>query len=474
MNALTSLNAGSGIDVKAMTEELLAAERAPRQQRIDSRLERVEAQISALGQFRSALDAMVSAVDKRIATGELSGQPMVSNPALVGLSIKPGTLLEPQTIEVQQMARGQALASAAFADAEASIGNGNLTIRFGNVAGSTEATGFTPSDLADLSIEIDESNNSLIGIRDAINKAAAESGSPVQARIISDGDGMRLMLSGKTGEAHGFIVEATGDPALSAFSFGEGESGLQRTQTATNAIVALDGLPVQRASNEITDLIPGATINLIKASPGEQVVVSARHSPIGLSETVVDIAAALNELRNIGAEFTRSNPGSPGALSSDPAARRAMQNLTGITSIQLIEPAGDAPTRLSEIGLSIDRNGKFNIDQERLNKAVTNHPEAVEALISALNRKAGPGQPAGPLRDIADSFRQSGSSIRGSALEATKAALEREQKALDASLERKREAYVRQFAALDRAVGQSKALQTYLQQQIDLWTKPQR
>ena len=65
----------------------------------------------------------------------------------------------------------------------------------------------------------------------------------------------------------------------------------------------------------------------------------------------------------------------------------------------------------------------------------------------------------------------SGSAGQPTALEREKAALAREQSALDDRAARSRTAYTRQFSALDLAVGRSRALQTYLQQQIDLWTR---
>lgn len=470
-NILTSLNAGSGIDVKALTEELLAAEQAPRQQQIDTRLQRVDAQISALGQFRSALDTMVSAVASRVSSGELSGQPVVSDGSILDLTVGPGTTISRQSVEVRQLAQGQALASAAIADADAGFGDGTLHIRFGTVAGTGAAGAFTASTAAALDVSLDGGNNSLADVRDAINRAAAAAGAAISAQLVTDTDGTRLVLRGATGASAGFTVETSGDSSLGVFAFAEGQTGgMQRTQAAADAIVALDGLEIHRTGNTITDLIPGATLTLKKAAIGEPVALSAERSATSLAQTVEDVAGALNQLKSLGDTLTKNSPDGAGALAGDISAQRALRQLSGLTSVQLLPAANGAPTTLADIGISIDRSGQFSVDSKRLEKAVTLYPAAVEAMITALNAKASGDAPAGPLRQIADSFSANGNT--GSALDARRADLARQQERLDDMLARKREAYTRQFSALDRAVSQSKALQSYLQQQIDMWTKP--
>lgn len=473
-NILSSLGAGSGIDVKALTEQLIEIEATPRQKLLDTRLESVEARISALGQFQQALTAMVQALDGRIQSGALSGRPSVSDGSILGFTVAPGTIVDRQTVEVRQLARSQTLASAVVANEQAAIGEGSLTIRFGQVSGEAEAGPFTPSALAELNVTIGPENSSLAGIRDAINRAAAAAGAPIQALLIADTGGTRLMLRGATGEQSGFTVDTAGDSSLEIFRFNEAATGgMDRSQTATDSIVSLDGLILRRSSNSIDDLVPGARITLSRAAPGTLVAIEAKRSAADLAQTVGDVAGALNELAEIGRELSKSAPGSVGVLVSDSATRNALQKLTSLTSVQLIPTAGNAPTRLADIGLSIDRYGKFTIDSDRLTKAAQQHPGAVEALLTAMNRQAGSGQAAGPLRQISDVFTLATKSTASqpSALQAEKQNIAREQEALDARVERLRTTYTKQFTALDVAVGKSKALQTYMEQQIALWTK---
>jgi flagellar hook-associated protein 2 len=473
-NILTTLNAGSGIDVKALAESLVAAERTPRLELLDARAARVTARISAQAQLRAALDALVGALDSRLSSGALSGIPTVSDASVLGVRVDQGAVIPRQTLDVRQLARGQTLASAAVADAAQPVGQGTLTLRFGSVAGTTEATGFAPGTLASLTVTVGAGDDSLTGLRNAINDAAAVAGAPVQAQIVTDAGGSRLLLRGGLGEASGFVVEAGG--GLAAFAFGPGATGgLARTQAAADALVAIDGVELRRPANAISDLIPGARLSLLKATPGTPVTLEAARDPAELAQAVRDIAGALNELASLGAELSRADPatGSAGALVADGATRRALQGLAGLASRTLLPAATGGPVRLNDLGLTRDRNGSFQVDEARLQRAVAETPAAVEALVAALNARAGGTGSAGPLRQLAEQFRDAAQGRFGqpTALAREQQAIARERTALDERTERSRLAYTRQFAALDRAVGQSRALQSFLDQQIDLWSR---
>jgi flagellar hook-associated protein 2 len=474
-NIVNSLNAGSGIDVRALTDNLVAAERDPRQRQLDERQSRVEARLSAMAQFRGGLDGVVTALDARVRSGALSGIPLVSDPSILGLGVTPGATVQRQQIEVRALAQGQTLSSAAVADPAAPVGQGTLVIRFGSVAGAGAATGFAPGTAAALSVAIGPDRDNLNGLRDAINDAAAQAGVALEARILTDASGARLQLRGASGEAAGFTIESSGDPLLARFAFAVATTGgLDRTQVATDARIAIDGLELRRPTNRVTDLIAGATLTLTKAAPGQAVTIEARRDSNELGQAVRDLAQTLNELRAFGRELTASpvGGGGVGALVSDSATRRVLQRLGGLTSEALIPATGTGPTRLADLGLSVDRTGTFLVDETRLARAVSEQPAAVEAIVSSLSARGSATRTPGVLRQMADQFRAAadGSAGQPSALQREARAIATDRAALDARMRRLRESYTRQFTELDRAVGQSRQLRTYLEQQIDLWT----
>lgn len=476
-NVIQSLNAGSGIDVKALTESLVAAEKEPRTKLLDDRQARVDARISAMGQFRTGLDGVVSALDSRIKSGVLSAIASVSDVSVLGLSFSSGAVLPRQQIEVRALAQGQTLSSAAVADAGAAVGQGTLTFKFGNVAGSGAATGFEAGTLADLVVTIGPEDDSLTGLRDAINDAAASAGVSIEARILTDASGSRLQIRGTTGDAQGFTIEADGDAALSDYAFGVGVSGiLSRTQHATDAVLVVDGLELKRSSNTVNDLLPGATLTLKKASPGTLVTIEAQRDTSELSQAVRDVAETLNQLVSFGRELSAgagSGVATAGALVSDSTTRRVLQMLGSLSTRALVTGDGTSPTMLADLGITVDRTGVFSIDEVKLAKVVSEQPQAVEKLITALNASATATEPAGPLRQMAALFKMAvdGENGQPTALAKESAAIAKDRTALDERMERLTTSYTKQFTQLDLAVGQSKQLLTYLQQQIALWTK---
>ncbi len=471
-NLLTALNAGSGIDTKKLVSELVSAEKTARQAVLDQRLQKVEAKISALSTFRSAIDALSSALSSRISSGSLSGIPAVSDTSVLGLSLPRGGTVARQSLEIRQLAGGQTLASGPVADADAPIGEGTFTIRFGAVAGTAAATGFTPGALADLSVTIGPDNNSLSGLRNAINDAAAVAKAPVQAVIVTDTNGSRLMLRGQMGEESGFLVETD----LEAFAFrGDGTGGLSRTQVAADARIAIDGVELRRPSNIITDLVENATLTLYKATPGTPVIIEAERSDSELQQVVSDMASALNELVSIGKSLSSagSATASAGALAADSNTRRTLSDLKQLVSKDLLADSSGAPTRLSDIGLTLDRYGTFIVDSARLNTAIAAHPEAIEKLVTAINASGSGGSPDGPLKQISARFAMAvqGSGGHPTALQQEKARIAADQQKLDDRIERLTQSYTRQFARVDSRVSQYKDLMSFMQQQIDLWTK---
>lgn len=475
-SVFNSLNVGSGLDVRSLVTGLVEAERAPRAEALTAREARVAARISAQGQFRTAIDALVTALGTRVASGSLSGIPAVSDPSILTMRVDPGTLVARQTLEVRALAQGQTLSSGTGVDPEAPVGLGTLTFRFGTVAGTTAATGFTPGRIADLTVTVTPGDDSLEGLRRAINDAAAVAGAPVQAQIVRDADGSRLLLRGSMGQESGFIIETSGDPSLGRFAFSNtGPSNLSRTQVAQDARVAVDGVELRRPANAIDDLVPGARLALGRAAPGTLVTVSAARDTAELAQVVRDVAGALDELSAIGRELSSSGTatGSAGALVSDSSARRALGNLARLTTEAILPENGAAPRRLSDIGISLTREGNFTVNEARLAAAVRDHPAAIEAMITAVNRPASFGQPAGALRAIGDQFRVATTPAAGqpTALQREQADIARQRGLLETRMARLTETYTRQFAALDRNVGQSRALQDFLTQQIDIWTR---
>src|SRR5690606_37346766 len=126
---------------------------------------------------------------------------------------------------------------------------------------------------------IDESNRSLAGVRDAINKANMG----VTASIVNDGTGYRLQLvSTETGEENAMRIQVRdqdgnmdiSDSGLGALAFNENHANMQQTSKGQDAQLLVNGLSIKRASNTIDEVVRGVTLNLKSADVGKNISIS--------------------------------------------------------------------------------------------------------------------------------------------------------------------------------------------------------
>jgi flagellar hook-associated protein 2 len=131
-----SLGIGSGLDIKTMVDDLAAAAKAPKEAQLARREQANAAKISTLAEVSGAIDSFAAALSSLISGGTLSSQPSVSDPNVLTASTTPGARLGnlSATIEVTQLAKAQTLASAPLLNRADPIGQGVLTITVGATA----------------------------------------------------------------------------------------------------------------------------------------------------------------------------------------------------------------------------------------------------------------------------------------------------------------------------------------------------
>src|SRR5690625_2009307 len=207
--SMSSMGVGSGLDIRAIVDQLVAAERAPTANRLDRRERDVQTELSAYGKVRSALSAFqqqigrLSNVDSFRAMNATS-----SNEDALGVSTSRDAASGRYDISIANLAQSQSLASTGFESRTEIVGGGSLTFTFGTIADDGDGLAFArDEERATHTIEVGE-NATLNDIRNAIN--AADIG--VQASIINDGSGERLVLAGQDeGAASGFTIDVAAD-----------------------------------------------------------------------------------------------------------------------------------------------------------------------------------------------------------------------------------------------------------------------
>lgn len=448
---INSLGFGSGIDTKQLVTDLAAASREPKVARINTLTQQNQTRISALAQARSDLEGFADSLAQMISDGTLRSTPTVSDDSVLSATARAGIHADSfaATVVVSQLARAQSTYSGVVADRTAAIGTGTMTLTVGGVAKT---------------ITVDGTNNSLDGLASAINS----SGGGVTASIIADQGGHRLILKGPSGAANAFTLaaDAGADPGLSAFAYGAG-GGMTLGQSAANADFTIDGVAFSRASNTIDDVVPGMSLTLKKAAPGQPVDIGASRPLDMIKQTVGDFVSVYNQLK-------KSLSSAAGQSGSTTALRDLERELSGL--IGTVISSHPTINKLTDIGVSTTKDGLLAVDETKLAQVLATDAGAVEAMFNP-RRDGGRTEASDPgIAFVLDSIRDRAIGTDGVIDRVTKSLNSRKETLADQleNIEIREDAYrarlEKQYGSLDAKLAAFKATQTYLEQQIKMWT----
>ncbi|MFN3545420.1 MAG: flagellar filament capping protein FliD [Thiobacillus sp.] len=380
----------TAFDVTTLVSQLMAVERRPIE-RLNTLISDTQAKISSLGTLSSLVSTFQGAAfGLRMSMEKLTATASDTNAmvASAGIAAVPGSY----AVQVNQLARAQNLVAAGQASSTAAIGDGSpttLTFDFGTISGGTLSNGiyagasFTPGSGGSASVTIDGSNNSLQGIRDAIN--AAKIG--VTATIVNDGSGtpFRLALtSTNTGETSSMRISVAGGDGTLANLLAYDPAGAQnltQTQAAQNASLTVNGIGITSASNTVKDAIQGVTLTLrsTTATPATLNVARDTAAMTTAATSFVDAYNALySQLKSRSAYATDGK--AAGVLAGDSALRLMQEQLRNI----FLTPAtGGTLNSLSQIGIAFQREGVLAFDSAKFASAMTTDFADVANLIGS-------------------------------------------------------------------------------------------
>lgn len=441
---MTTIGSAGKLDVPTMVAQLVAADRAQTDARYDRTERRITAQVSAIGALKSAFSGLGTAL------AALSGEDTalarkVSLPAEANFaaSADPGAAQGSYRIEVLALATAQKLASAAYAAGDSVVGTGQLTIAAGDTT---------------LVVDIDPDNHTLAGIRDAINAKAG--GKTVTASIVTGDDGAHLVLNAVDSGLAGAITVAAsgGDGGLDALAYDpSGSSGLAELVAATDARVVVDGFERTSAGNTLTDVISGVSLTLTKAEPGVVrelgIAADASLQRTAAKNFVSAYNAALGAIASTTSYNTATRVGA--ALNGDAMVRN--------TSRELRDIVGDGVTDLKALGITIDKEGRLQIDDAAFDAGMAGDPAAAARLFSA-----GGDSLAGRLDAVVDRLVDPDGLLdsRSESLAARTKSLERQRDALDFRMSQAESRYRTQFTALDLLLTNLQSSSDFLTQQL--------
>jgi flagellar hook-associated protein 2 len=382
MAGISSLGVGSGVLNSDLVDQLVAAERKPTDTRLTRKTQQTEALLSAYGKLRSAVTELRLPMRQLSAPDNLKAFSASSSNEDIGVSVDSARASRgTYSVEVTSLASAQALASqAVFADRDStSVGQGTLQLSVGDKI---------------TNITIDNSNDSLQGLANAIN----ESDAGVSAGVIDTGDGFQLVLSAdETGTANAVSISVTGDnggsntdnQGLSRFAFNDGMdagAGLEQTIAASDAVMKINGVQVTRSTNTFENVIDGLTFD-IQAEGTSTIKVSQDFGAVadrvqGFVDKFNALQSTIDSLAGFNAEA-----GTGSLLTGDSTVRNIQGQLRNILT-RVVPGMENASVRsLADVGITTDwQTGGLEFDRAKFEEQLKANPDDVTALFAEQGR----------------------------------------------------------------------------------------
>jgi len=439
---MTTIGTAGKLDVMTMVAQLVAADRAQPEARIARGERQVNSQISAIGTLRGAFSALGTALDALGSGDSVQARKAILPPdASFSATASAGAATGRYQVEVLALATAQKLSSGAFA-ADAPVGTGTLSISAGETT---------------IEVTIDGSNNTLAGIRDAINAAAG--GKLVSASIVTGDDGPHLVLNAvETGSSGALKIAASGgDGGLSALTWDpEGPSGMSQLLAAGDARVRIDGIERTSSSNTLSDLIDKVSLTFTKAEPGTVRELRIEGDPSAQRNAVKGFVSAYNAALGAIGQVTAYNieARTAAALNGDAMVRNTTRDLRNIL--------GDNVTDLKALGIQINKDGTLKFDEAEFDKGLAATPDAAARLFSG-----GDGL-VGRLGGVVDRLVDTDGLLdgRSKSLNERSKALASQRDALDFRMSQAEARYRTQFTALDVLLTSLQTSSDFLTQQL--------
>lgn len=452
-NIVNTLGAGSGIDIKTLAENLVDAERAPRKDRIDSKIQKDEARISGYSAVKFALSELKTAFEKLNDASDFRSI-NASNTQATAFGVTPSSsaLAGSYSIEVLQVARAQRTASAGFAARDTALNNSapftlNLSVNNGT-AQAIEVSTATPA-----------------GMVSAINGAKLG----VTAQLIQTGEAdapWKIVLSGQEGAANSFSMSSDDGTGASV----AGVSFATPLQTAADASFKVNGLTISRSSNTVNDVIDGLNLDLYTTTNGAARLDLNRETGT-IKDNLKSLVTAyndFNETLTILGDRKSEVEEFGGSLAGDSLLQTVRNQVRSLITSTSSTP-GTTIQAARDVGLRIDRNGVLQLDEAKLDTALQNQFDEVLQMFSAgtnnqsIYSPAPAGLAGGAVKTLDEMMRSTGLIAKQS--ESAQSRIEQHQKELTTLQERMDkllERYMAQFSVMESIVGNSNSLRTSL------------
>lgn len=235
-------------------------------------------------------------------------------------------------------------------------------------------------------IYVDQEHANLTGIAKLIN-GNADLG--MKATVVNDGkeadEPYRLMIS----------IAGTGDVNKAEFPYlylvdGETDLFFEQETPAQDAKVKLDGFEIEIPENKLKDMIPGVTIDLKKAKPGEEITVEITEDVQKIGGKINDLVENVNKvLRFIKEQNTLDEKTDTSRTLGGDSLLATIEGRIRSAMFATIQ-TDKGPVRISDLGLAFQRDGLLKLDQAKFEATLSaDYKHVAQVLTGKYTQEGG-------------------------------------------------------------------------------------
>jgi len=363
-NAASLLN-GNGIDIKSVVNAILSQQTAPLTD-LQNRQTDLSTEAGLLAGLNNNLTTLAAtALSLADPHGPLASQTATSSDeGLLTATAQTSALSGTHQIVVSSLATTGTLYTDSLADANTSFlpggaTTGNIQLRVGGPGGVTHDIAITA------------------GVNDTISTLASYINNQnwgVTASVVTDAGGARLAL----------YSQSTGTPGALSIAGNNTSLVFNPPVGGTNASLTVDGVPISSASNTVSGVIAGVTLNLTGADPNTPVQLTVGPDAAAATDAINKFVDAYNSVINvINTQFT-VNPAtnSEGPLGSDSTLRTLQSRLLNDVTYSISGNSG--LVNLASLGIDLNNDGTLSVNQVQtdthpaLSNVLAQNPAAVQ------------------------------------------------------------------------------------------------
>ncbi|WP_109395119.1 flagellar filament capping protein FliD [Proteus terrae] len=396
MAGIASLGVGSGMPLSQTLAQLEAAENK-RLEPLDKQMKSYEAKITAYGKIRGQLDKLQKASEDLKKFDKIIATKVNDEFDAFKVTTDGKASIGNYTVSIKELAHAQTLKSKSVSDVKVPLGK---TLGEGN---KRTLVITQPGEKKPLRIELTDDQTSMIELRDAINKKEGN----VSATIVKAKDGVNhlVLTSRKEGTESEMTVKVEGDDELNDFisySSSSKSGAMQEIVKANNAKLTINGIEIERQTNEIKDAPEGIILNLKKTTfdnkdkADKPEIVNVARDIEPMKKAIQAWTDAYNELNSTYkslTKYTQVEKGEAaskdnGVLLGDTTSRMIMSELKSfVTSSQ---GTSDLDT-LNKMGIKFKVDGSLDIDSKKLDEALKEKPANVKEFFMGDGKETGFG-----------------------------------------------------------------------------------